>query len=88
MQARTKNPAMVLPDAMDAIQSLYRAMSKGGVGNRHSSSCTGQPGSGGPEQSNMSGPRSRLQLGHGASPTVFHAGYQGNGDGKAGCECQ
>lgn len=31
MKARMKNPAMVLPDAMDAIQSLYKAMSKGGV---------------------------------------------------------
>jgi AhpD family alkylhydroperoxidase len=31
MEARMKNPAMVLPDAMGAIQSLYKAMSKGGV---------------------------------------------------------
>jgi len=31
MQARMKNPAMVLPDAMNAIQSLYKAMGKGSV---------------------------------------------------------
>ncbi len=31
MQARMKNPAMVLPDAMEGIQRLYKAMSKGGV---------------------------------------------------------
>jgi AhpD family alkylhydroperoxidase len=31
MQARMKNPAMVLPDAMNGIRSLYKAMSKGGV---------------------------------------------------------
>jgi AhpD family alkylhydroperoxidase len=31
MPARMKNPAMVLPDAMQAVQSLYKAMSQGGV---------------------------------------------------------
>ena len=31
MQARMKNPAMVLPDAMRPIQALYGATSKGGV---------------------------------------------------------
>jgi AhpD family alkylhydroperoxidase len=31
MQARMKNPAMVLPDAMQAIQSLIKATRKGGV---------------------------------------------------------
>jgi AhpD family alkylhydroperoxidase len=31
MQARMKNPAMVLPDAMKAIQNLHKATSKGGV---------------------------------------------------------
>src|SRR3954452_9815863 len=31
MQPRMKNPAMVLPDAMKAIQDLYKATSKGGV---------------------------------------------------------
>lgn len=31
MHARMKNPAMVLPDTMEAIQSLYKAMSKGSV---------------------------------------------------------
>lgn len=31
MKARMKNPAMVLPDAMSAVQSLYKAMGKGGV---------------------------------------------------------
>jgi AhpD family alkylhydroperoxidase len=31
MPARMKNPAMVLPDAMKAVQSLYQAMSQGGV---------------------------------------------------------
>jgi AhpD family alkylhydroperoxidase len=31
MQARMKNPAMVLPHAMEAVQYLYKAMSKGGV---------------------------------------------------------
>lgn len=31
MQARMKNPAMVLPDAMNAITSLYKAMSQSGV---------------------------------------------------------
>jgi AhpD family alkylhydroperoxidase len=31
MQARMKNPAMVLPDAMKGIQNLYKAMSQGGV---------------------------------------------------------
>jgi AhpD family alkylhydroperoxidase len=31
MQARMKNPAMVLPDAMQAIQSLFKATGKGGV---------------------------------------------------------
>ena len=31
MQPRMKNPAMVLPDAMKAIQGLYKATSKGGV---------------------------------------------------------
>ena len=31
MQARMKNPAMVLPDALPAIQALYGAASKGGV---------------------------------------------------------
>ena len=31
MQPRMKNPAMVLPDTMEAIQGLYKATSKGGV---------------------------------------------------------
>ena len=31
MQPRMKNPAMVLPDAMKAIQGLYKATSEGGV---------------------------------------------------------
>lgn len=31
MQARMKNPAMILPDAMKGIQSLYKAMHQGGV---------------------------------------------------------
>lgn len=31
MEARMKNPAMILPDAMQAIQGLYKAVSKGGV---------------------------------------------------------
>jgi AhpD family alkylhydroperoxidase len=31
MQARMKNPAMLLPDAMDGIKSLYKAMYSGGV---------------------------------------------------------
>src|SRR5258708_19078631 len=31
MQARMKNPAMILPDAMKGIQNLYKAMSQGGV---------------------------------------------------------
>ena len=31
IQPRMKNPAMVLPDAMKAIQGLYKATSKGGV---------------------------------------------------------
>ena len=31
VQARMKNPAMVLPDAMKAIQNLYKATNKGGV---------------------------------------------------------
>jgi AhpD family alkylhydroperoxidase len=31
MSARMKNPAVVLPDAMRAVQSLNRAMSQGGV---------------------------------------------------------
>jgi AhpD family alkylhydroperoxidase len=31
MQPRMKNPAMVLPDAMKAIQGLHKATSKGGV---------------------------------------------------------
>ncbi|CAL9326425.1 MULTISPECIES: carboxymuconolactone decarboxylase family protein [Streptomyces] len=31
MTARMKNPAMVLPDAMQAIPLLYKAMHKGGV---------------------------------------------------------
>jgi AhpD family alkylhydroperoxidase len=31
MQARMKNPAMVLPDAMQPIQSLFKATRKGGV---------------------------------------------------------
>ena len=31
MQARMKNPAMILPQAMDAISSLYKAMGAGGV---------------------------------------------------------
>jgi len=30
-QARMKNPAMILPDAMKGIQNLYKAMSQGGV---------------------------------------------------------
>jgi len=31
MQARMKNPAMILPDAMQAIQALQGAIEKGGV---------------------------------------------------------
>jgi alkylhydroperoxidase family enzyme len=31
VQARMKNPAMVLPDAIKAIQDLYKATNKGGV---------------------------------------------------------
>ena len=31
MEARMKNPAMILPDAMKGIQSLYKAMGQGGV---------------------------------------------------------
>ncbi|MFD4411957.1 carboxymuconolactone decarboxylase family protein [Streptomyces sp. NPDC058476] len=31
MQARMKNPAMILPGAMESIQGLYKATSKGGV---------------------------------------------------------
>jgi AhpD family alkylhydroperoxidase len=31
MQARMKNPALVLPDAMTGIQQLYQAMHQGGV---------------------------------------------------------
>jgi AhpD family alkylhydroperoxidase len=31
MQARMKNPAMILPGAMEAIQGLYKATGKGGV---------------------------------------------------------
>ncbi|MGI8687139.1 MAG: carboxymuconolactone decarboxylase family protein [Thermomicrobiales bacterium] len=31
MQARMKNPAMILPDAMQAIQALLKATRKGGV---------------------------------------------------------
>ncbi|SRR6266498_636217 len=31
MQARMSNPAMVLPDAMQAIQGLFKATGKGGV---------------------------------------------------------
>jgi AhpD family alkylhydroperoxidase len=31
MQARMKNPAMVLPDAMKGIQNLYKAVHSGGV---------------------------------------------------------
>lgn len=31
MQARMKNPAIILPDAMKGIQNLYKAMSQGGV---------------------------------------------------------
>ena len=31
MTARMKNPATVLPEAMDGIRSLYQAMSRGGV---------------------------------------------------------
>lgn len=31
MEARMKNPAMVLPEAMQAVQNLYKAMGKGGV---------------------------------------------------------
>jgi AhpD family alkylhydroperoxidase len=31
MQARMKNPAMILPDAMQAIQALHSATQKGGV---------------------------------------------------------
>ncbi|WP_026240332.1 carboxymuconolactone decarboxylase family protein [Parafrankia discariae] len=34
MQARMTNPAMVLPHAMEAVQSLYKAMSSGGVAQR------------------------------------------------------
>jgi AhpD family alkylhydroperoxidase len=33
-QPRMKNPAMVLPDAMEAIRGLYKATSKGGVPQR------------------------------------------------------
>ncbi|NGO06802.1 carboxymuconolactone decarboxylase family protein [Streptomyces sp. HC44] len=31
MQARMKNPAMILPDAMQAVQGLFKAVHKGGV---------------------------------------------------------
>jgi len=31
MQARMKNPAMILPDAMQALQTLHAATEKGGV---------------------------------------------------------
>jgi AhpD family alkylhydroperoxidase len=31
VQARMKNPAMVLPDAMKGIQNMYKAMHQGGV---------------------------------------------------------
>ncbi len=31
MHARMKNPAMILPDAMQAIQALHSAKGKGGV---------------------------------------------------------
>jgi AhpD family alkylhydroperoxidase len=31
MAARMKNPAMVLPDAMEGIQGIYQAIHKGGV---------------------------------------------------------
>jgi AhpD family alkylhydroperoxidase len=31
MPARMKNPAMILPDAMNGIQNLFKAMSQGGV---------------------------------------------------------
>ena len=31
MQARMKNPAMVLPEAMQPIQALHKAISRGGV---------------------------------------------------------
>jgi AhpD family alkylhydroperoxidase len=31
LQARISNPAMVLPDAMQPIQALFKAISKGGV---------------------------------------------------------
>jgi alkylhydroperoxidase family enzyme len=31
MQARMKNPAMILPDAMQALQTLQSATEKGGV---------------------------------------------------------
>ncbi|MEU1376755.1 carboxymuconolactone decarboxylase family protein [Streptomyces triculaminicus] len=31
MKARMKNPAMILPDAMQGIQNLYKAMHQGGV---------------------------------------------------------
>ncbi|MEV0225656.1 carboxymuconolactone decarboxylase family protein [Streptomyces sp. NPDC050704] len=31
MQARMKNPAMILPDAMQSIQGLIKAVGKGGV---------------------------------------------------------
>ena len=31
MQARMKNPAMVLPDVMQPVQALNEAISKGGV---------------------------------------------------------
>jgi AhpD family alkylhydroperoxidase len=31
MQTRMNNPAKVLPDTMQAVQNLYKAMSKGGV---------------------------------------------------------
>ena len=34
MQARMKNPAMVLPDAMEAVTSLYKAMYSSGVSPR------------------------------------------------------
>jgi hypothetical protein len=31
LQARMKNPAMILPDALQAIQALQAATQKGGV---------------------------------------------------------
>ncbi|MGW3668997.1 carboxymuconolactone decarboxylase family protein [Streptomyces sp. NPDC005141] len=31
MQARMKNPAMILPGAMEAVQGLYKATGRGGV---------------------------------------------------------